>query len=212
MGELNARLVEYDRCDDARRIANRPQNVGHDFAVEARVLASLPGERFETGVTLSPRVDRYAPIMVRQCRYSVPAKLIGRRVQVLLRATQVLVFDRARQLAAHPRATLRGTEVLLLDHCLEVLARKPGALPGATALAHARAAGSFTATHEGFWAPTRTAAARTALGEGCRSGQGSGDAAGTRALIEVLLLHRLLPAAAVIAGLRTALALRGGQP
>jgi hypothetical protein len=39
------------------------------------------------------------------------------------------------------RATVRGAEVLLLDHYLEVLVRKPGALPGATALAQARAAG-----------------------------------------------------------------------
>jgi transposase len=58
LAELNARLAGFDARDDARRIADRPQNVGHDFAIEARVLTSLPAERFETGVTLSPRVDR----------------------------------------------------------------------------------------------------------------------------------------------------------
>ncbi|MGH3933442.1 MAG: IS21 family transposase, partial [Pseudonocardiaceae bacterium] len=129
--ELNALLAGYDARDDARRIANRAHSVGHDFAVETTVLAPLPAEAFETGVTLSPRVDRYARVTVRQCRYSVPAKLIGRRVRVLLRATEVLVFDGTRQVAAHPRATVRGAEVLNLDHYLEVLARKPGALPGA---------------------------------------------------------------------------------
>ena len=35
-------------------------------------------------------------------------------------------------------------KVLDLDHYLEILLRKPGALPGATALAQARAAGAFT--------------------------------------------------------------------
>ena len=44
----------------------------------------------------------------------------------------------------HARAR-KGDEVLVLDHYLEVLAIKPGAFPGATALARARAAGVFGA-------------------------------------------------------------------
>ena len=88
------------------------------------------------------------------------------------------VFDRKTLVATHERAIARGGQSLILDHYLEVLLRKPGALPGATALAQARAAGSFTAD------PRRVlGAARAKLG----------DAAGTRALVEVLLLHRTWP-------------------
>ncbi|WP_407341762.1 Mu transposase domain-containing protein [Pengzhenrongella phosphoraccumulans] len=192
LAELNEKLVGYDARDDDRRIENRAHSVGRDFAIEAPPLRALPTEVFETGLTLTPRVDRYARITVRQCRYSVPAKLIGRRLRVLLRATEVLVFDGARQVATHPRCTERGGEVLDLDHYLEVLGRNPGALPGATALAQARKAGMFTATHVAFWAAARTA---------------GGDTAGTTTLIEVLLLHRRLPAAAVIAGMKAALTL-----
>ena len=54
-------------------------------------------------------------------------------------------------------------------------------VPGATALARARAAGVFTMTHQGYWDAAR---------------RRHGDAAGTRALIEVLLAHRTRPAAA----------------
>ncbi len=197
LAELNARLAEYDAADDARRIGHRPQTVGHDFAFEAPLLRPLPDERFETGVSLSPRVDRHARVTVRQCQYSVPARLIGRRVRVLLRATEVLVFDGRRQVAAHARATVRGSQTLLLDHYLEVLARKPGAMPGATALAQARGAGAFTTSHEAWWAAARAA---------------HGDAGGTRALIEVLLLHRHLPAAAVVAGLQAALSVGATSP
>jgi hypothetical protein len=57
-------------------------------------------------------------------------------------------------------------------------------------LVQARAAGTFTATHEAFWAAARKA---------------HGDAAGTRALIDVLLLHRHTPHADVLAGLAAAL-------
>ena len=72
-----------------------------------------------------------------------------------------------------------------------MLRRKPGALPGATALARAPAAGTFTAAHQQY----RDAARRQ-----------HGDAAGTRALIEVLLAHRTLPAAALEAAMTTAVA------
>ena len=75
----------------------------------------------------------------------------------------------------------------MLDHYLEVLRIKPGALPGATALARARASGAFSVDHERYWA-----AARRRLG----------DQAGTRALVEVLLAHRSLPADAIRAALR----------
>jgi hypothetical protein len=71
-----------------------------------------------------------------------------------------------------------------------VLSRKPGALPGATALVQARAAGTFTPAHDAFWA-----AARKALG----------DSAGTKALIEVLLAHRHLEHRDVLAGITAAL-------
>ncbi|MGV1050465.1 MAG: Mu transposase domain-containing protein, partial [Solirubrobacterales bacterium] len=195
--ELNERLAAHDTADDARRIASRAQPVGQDFALEAPLLRPLPAERFETGVTLSARVDRHARITVRQCQYSVPARLIGQRVRVLLRATGLVVFDGRRQVAVHDRATVRGTQTLVLDHYLEVLARKPGAMPGATALAQARAAGSFSTAHEAWWAAARAA---------------NGDAGGTRALVEVLLLHRHLPAAAVTAGLQAALAIGATSP
>jgi hypothetical protein len=83
-----------------------------------------------------------------------------------------------------------GAEHLVLDHYLEILVRKPGALPGSVALAQAREAGVFTAAHEAFWAAARAR---------------HGDGPGTRELIEVLLLHRRMPAAQVIAGITAAL-------
>lgn len=195
--ELNTALAGYDAKDDHRRIGNRALTVGAHFAAERDALRPLPAEPFETGLALSPRVDRYARISVRQVHYSVPARLIGARVRVLLRAGQVLIYDGNRLVAAHERSTERGAQVLQLDHYLEVLTRKPGALPGATALVQARASGAFTTTHEAYWAAARKA---------------RGDRDATRALIEVLLLHRHLPADAVITGMRAALSLGTANP
>jgi hypothetical protein len=193
IAELNQRLAAADVKDAYRRIGNRAQTIGHDAAFERSLLRPLPTEAFPTWLTLTPRVDRYGRVTVRQAQYSVPARLIGRQVRVQLGASTVTVFDGPRQVALHERVIARGGQSLILDHYLEVLARKPGALPGATALQQARAAGTFTPAHDAFWAM-----ARSKLGDG----------AGTRALVEVLLLHRHLPASDVEVGLTAALRLQ----
>jgi transposase len=190
LGVLNARIDVADAGDDARRIEDRIRTVGQDFAVEVPLLAPLPTDGFEPGLQLTPRVDRFGRITVRQCHYSVPIRLIGAQVRVFLRASEVVVFDGRVEVCRHARSVNRGSQTLVLDHYLEVLLRKPGALPGATALVQARQAGMFTATHEAFWAAAR---------------RSHGDTAGTRALIDVLLLHRHTPAADVIAGINVAL-------
>jgi hypothetical protein len=115
----------------------------------------------------------------------------------MLSASELRVFDGATLAAVHPRLIAAGDERLDLDHYLEIVVRKPGALPGSAALAQARAAGVFTPVHEAFWAAARAR---------------HGDAAGTRALIEVLLLHRRMPASQVIAGMTAALAAGSCSP
>jgi hypothetical protein len=107
-----------------------------------------------------------------------------------LRASQVVVFEGRTVVATHPRVAARTGHRVVLDHYLEVLRFKPGALPGSTALAQARAAGVFTPAHEAFWAASRKV---------------NGDADGTRELVEVLLLHRTMTAEQVIAGITAAL-------
>src|SRR5665811_1860395 len=86
-----------------------------------------------------------------RCYYSVPARYVARRLSVRLSASSVEVFDGPKQVAVHERAFGRYIEVLTLDHYLEVLKAKPGGLPGATALAQAKASGEFTHTHQRYW-------------------------------------------------------------
>jgi len=135
-------------------------------------------------------VDRYSQITVRTNRYSVPARLIGRQVRVMLHASELVVYDGREEVARHERLLAKAGIRLELDHYLEVLLRKPGALPGATALDQARAAGKFTPVHDQWWAGA------------CKA---HGDRDGTRALIEVLLLSRHLAHEHVVAGLAAAL-------
>ena len=190
LADLNARLAEDDIKDAQRHIEFRPDTVAADFAKEAPLLRPLPADGFDTGTALWPRAGKFARISVGKCRYSVPARLIGTAVRVRLGASELTVFEGSRVVAVHPRLVASGDEHLVPGHYLEILARKPGALPGSVPLAQARASGSFTAAHEALWAQAR---------------RKLGDGAGMRALIEVLLLHRRLPAASVTAGIEAAL-------
>ena len=190
LAELNARIREWDLRDERRRIGQKISTVAQDLSSDREHLAQLPRDRFDPGLELYPRVDRSGLVTVRQAKYSVPVRLIGRKLRVSLRASELVVFDGRQVVARHERVIERYGQAVQLDHYLEVLQHKPGALGGSTALAHARNTGAFTGLHEGFWAESRKV---------------NGDAAGTRELIDVLLLHRTMPTPAVLAGISAAL-------
>jgi transposase len=190
LDELNGRIRDWETQDDRRRINDRIRTIGQDFAAEQPLLAPLPAEAFDPGLVLTPRVDRSSMITVRMVKYSVPARFIGRKVRVSLRASEVVVFDGRAVAARHQRIVAKHGQAVQLDHYLEVLKTKPGALPGSTALARARESGEFTSAHEAFWAASRRV---------------NGDADGTRELIDVLLLHRSMDASDVTAGIVSAL-------
>ncbi|GAA1626674.1 IS21 family transposase [Nonomuraea maheshkhaliensis] len=190
ISELNELIDQWDVKDEQRRIRMRPQTIGERFAHERTLLAPLPVEPFEIGRLLTPRVNMHGQISVRTNRYSVPIGLAGHQVRVMLFASHLVVYHKGVEVARHERLIAKGGARLELDHYLEALAHKPGALPGATALEQARAAGTFTAVHEAWWAAAR---------------RKHGDADGTRALIEVLLLHRHMEHRHVVAGMEAAL-------
>jgi transposase len=196
MAELNEALLEAAVRDDRRFIANRRITVGEYFELEAEALRPLPTAPFDYAAVDRFRVDRKSRVHVRGAWYSVPARFAGRRLEARVGAEVVEVLDGARVVARHPRSH-KGEENLVLDHYLEVLALKPGALPGATALARARAGGGFGPAHEAYWRQAR---------------RRLGDRNGTKALIEVLLLHRTMSADAVTAGIEAALSVASLDP
>jgi hypothetical protein len=197
LSQLNELIALADEKDDARHIFGHVHSVGTDFADELPALRALPHEPFEMMLALHPRVDHKSRVCVRQCFYSVPARFVGRRIDVYLGAEHVEAREDGRIVARHERTVGKGTEQLCLDHYLEVLNHKPGALAGATALGTARASGSFSEVHERFWT-----AARRKLG----------DAAGTRALIEVLLAHRHVDHQVLLEGMERALSAGSVDP
>lgn len=123
-------MAKADAADDDRRIYGQVRTVGEMFAVEAPLLRPLPGEVFEPGLTLNPRVDRHARVMVRNCQYSVPARFISRRVRVQLRSNELVIFDGRSVIARHERSTSKGTQVLTWTITSKCSRSRPGHCPG----------------------------------------------------------------------------------
>lgn len=197
LAELNRRLEEADRRDLARHIGSRRSTVGQDGEVDRAALRPLPAEPFDFARVVPVKVDAKARVCVRQCFYSVPARFAGRTLVARIGGTSIEVTDAGSVVARHERSTVRGSQTLVLDHYLEILVRKPGAMPGALATAQARERGVLTAAHEQFWKRAR---------------RKFGDSGGTRALVEVLLLHRGLPFVAVHAALDVANRIGSADP
>lgn len=197
LAELNRKLDEADRGDLARHIGSRRSTVGTDGETDRAALRPLPAEPFDFARVSPVKVDAKARVCVRQCFYSVPARYAGRQLTARIGGTRIEVTDAGRVVASHERSIVRGTQTLVLDHYLEILARKPGAMPSSLAAHQAREQGVLSAAHGAFWKRAR---------------RRWGDAAGTRALIEVLLLHRALPFVAVHAALDAANRIGSADP
>ena len=140
LAELNELITAGDRADDERHIARREQSVGEAARAELAWLRPLPEAAFEPATVLpAVKVDTKGRICVRQSFYSVPVRLARRTVTVRLGAHEFEAVFEGKAVARHARSLHKGTEDLVLDHYLEILVRKPGAMPGSTALAQARA-------------------------------------------------------------------------
>jgi hypothetical protein len=180
-----------------RTVGRDDRWVRHRFEVEREFLKPLPTEPFELAEISHPIVDNKARVQVKSNRYSVPVFLVGHRVSVKLTPLEVIVTSAGDEVAVHDRLNLKGAEKLVLDHYLEVLHDRPGALPGSLPLHQARISGDFTPTHELLWT---------------RLKKRLGDKAGTRALIEVLLLYRIHPKEVMADAITRALAVGAIDP
>ena len=98
------------------------------FAEEQAVLQHLPNDRLDIADRLSGvRVNSSSTIQVRTNTYSVPSRLIGRKVDVRIEAETILVTYQDHLVQTMPR--LFGKKGLAINyrHVIDTLVRKPGA-------------------------------------------------------------------------------------
>ena len=91
--------------------SEEPETIGEAAARETLLLTPLPPEPFDVSLRLLCRVDAKARICVRQSYYSVPARYVGRRLEVRLGATSLTVYDGARIVAEHSRSLHKAARI-----------------------------------------------------------------------------------------------------
>ncbi|MBQ5361005.1 MAG: hypothetical protein IIU47_08190 [Lachnospiraceae bacterium] len=80
------------------------------------------------------RVDKYSTVAVNNVHYSVPDRLVGKRVDAWVYTGKVEVIRDGKRIASHERHYQQGEYVLDIFHYLHTLKKKPGALPQSSAL------------------------------------------------------------------------------
>ncbi len=99
------------------------------LAEERPRLRPLPATRYPESDEARVRVSSHSTVRVKNCAYSVPAKLIGAMVQVQISEAEVVVRHDGREVARYPR-TLGQQARIDYRHVIVSLVRKPGAFAG----------------------------------------------------------------------------------
>jgi len=189
--ELNRLLESCSVEEQSRLISGRSQTIGAAMLAEREHLLPLAAEGFDLAALHFPQVNQSGCVKVLTNFYSTPLP-VGTRVEAKVYSDYVEIWHGGHCVARHERCYGRHQQVLELDHYLDVLVKKPGAMAGSTALEQCRAQGRWPASYDRFWS---------------MSSEREDRHAGTRAMIEVLLLSRTYGAARVRQVVEEALAM-----
>jgi transposase len=187
--ELNQLMAAGSLEEQSRVIAGRNQTIGAGMIAEREHLLPLAEEGFDLASLHFPQINASGCAKVLTNFYSAPLP-VGSSVEAKVYSSYVEIWHQGRRMARHERCYERHQKVLELDHYLDALLKKPGALSGSTALEQCRAQGRWPASYDWFWKA---------------AGERDGRQAGTRAMIDVLLLSREQGASRVRQALEAAL-------
>ena len=129
--ELNDRLMSIciERAKATAHPEVRAMSVLQMWREEAGNLTALPPGDYECyRVEEEKRVNSYCTVAFDANRYSVPSRLVGRRVQVRGYAEHVKLVCDGNVVAEHERLFGKGEAAYNPLHYLDVLEKKPGAL------------------------------------------------------------------------------------
>jgi len=172
--ELNQLIAAGSVEEQSRVIAGRSLSIGAGMLAEREHLLPLVEEGFDLASLHFPQINASGCVKVLTNFYSAPLP-VGSSVEAKVYSSYVEIWHQGRRVARHERCYGRHQKVLELNHYLDALLKKPGALSGSTALEQCRAQGRWPGSYDHFWKAV---------------GEREGRPAGTRAMIDVLLLGR----------------------
>jgi hypothetical protein len=99
---------------------------GPKVTEELKSLRPLPDRRFPETLEVTVPVSTFSTVRVKNCAYSVPARLIGARVQAFVSEKFVVIRHLGTEVARHGRIPGKRHQVNY-RHVIKSLVRKPGA-------------------------------------------------------------------------------------
>lgn len=109
LGELNEAIAIETEKINTRKFQKRPGSRLDIFMAEEQpLLIPLPPIRFELAELRKAKVGPNYHIQVDGCFYSVPARLIGKSLDVRITSKVVEAFDGSERIACHPKIAAKG--------------------------------------------------------------------------------------------------------
>jgi transposase len=132
--ELNTRLLDACRGEQARTMAGKTTSIGDLFTEEHAQLLPLPSFQPEIGLLREVIVRKTGHIQFQTNRYSVPVRYVGHRLTLRADPFRVRVSAGEECVADHARSYERHQVIEDFRHYVPLLVEKPFAVPFASAL------------------------------------------------------------------------------
>ena len=123
-GDVQKILDEVTAEERDRVQRGRELSIGQLWSHEEPHLLPLPAARFEAGQLRECTVTNRSWIQLGTNLYSVPVRFVGERVDVRIRAEEIVVLHRSIEIARHRRRYGRDRMILDLARYLPLLERK----------------------------------------------------------------------------------------
>ena len=108
-------------------VAQRNTGCKVKFAEEVKVLRSLPLRRQDSWRVLNVSVGKSSTIRVLHNVYSVPSRLVGEKIRVLVKSSTIELYYAQRHIESYPRIKGENKQHIDYRHLIGNLLRKPGA-------------------------------------------------------------------------------------
>jgi len=126
LNKFNKELAEWCKSlRNIRKVYGTDKLVGEMYLLEKEQLSPLPINNVEVGIHTVATANHYSLVPVDTAFYSVPSNYAYRIVNVLLTAREVIISDKAGELARHNRTFIKGKQVFDPTHYISVFLDKP---------------------------------------------------------------------------------------
>jgi transposase len=185
---LNERLLMECIAYGDHRMATRQQKVNELYEAEKGHLIDLPEVEFSNIEVHTPKVDKYATVIIDKNHYSVPTRYVHVRAKAIAYVDRLYIYYGTKKIASHNRLYNNNQWCLDPAHYLELIQQRPQAFDTARPIVQ--------------WRKSWPTCLEKLLERFCRK---QGTSNGIKDFITVLMLHEHFTASEIETAVELAL-------